>query len=66
MGASKDENAVASLFGVWKQKNMYGRKMMGIERSTFLIDANGVLRREWRKVRVAGHAAEVLAAAREP
>ncbi len=64
LGADED-HAVADLFGVWKQKNMYGRKMMGIERSTFLIDAGGVLRREWRKVRVAGHAAEVLAAVRE-
>jgi peroxiredoxin Q/BCP len=61
---SDEDHAVASLFGVWKQKNMYGRKMMGIERSTFLIDANGVLRQEWRKVRVAGHAALVLAATR--
>ena len=59
------DHSVADLFGVWKQKNMYGKKMMGIERSTFLIDAKGALRREWRKVRVAGHAAEVLAAARE-
>jgi len=58
-------HAVASLFGVWKQKNMYGRKMMGIERSTFLIDAKGRVRREWRKVRVKGHAAEVLEAAEE-
>jgi peroxiredoxin Q/BCP len=62
---SDENHAVATLFGVWKQKNMYGRKMMGIERSTFLIDATGTLRQEWRKVRVAGHAAEVLAAARE-
>jgi peroxiredoxin Q/BCP len=62
---SDEDRAVASLFGVWKQKNMYGRKMMGIERSTFLIDAKGQIRREWRKVRVKGHAAEVLAAARE-
>jgi peroxiredoxin Q/BCP len=62
---SDENHAVATLFGVWKQKNMYGRKMMGIERSTFLIDATGTLRHEWRKVRVAGHAAEVLAAARE-
>ncbi len=44
---------------------MYGRKSMGIERSTFLIDAQGRIRREWRKVRVKGHAAEVLAATRE-
>jgi len=62
---SDGDHAVASRFRVWKQKNMYGRKMMGIERSTFLIDATGALRREWRKVRVKGHAAEVLEAARE-
>ena len=62
---SDEDHSVADLFGVWKQKNMYGRKMMGIERSTFLIDAKGVLRQEWRKVRVAGHAAEVLAASRD-
>lgn len=62
---SDEDHGLASLFGVWKQKNMYGRKMMGIERSTFLIDAGGVLRHEWRKVRVAGHAAEVLAAVRD-
>ena len=64
LGADED-HAVAGLFGVWKEKNMYGRKMMGIERSTFLIDATGAVRREWRKVRVNGHAAEVLEAARE-
>ncbi len=62
---SDEDHAVASLFGAWKQKNMYGRKMMGIERSSFLIDASGAIRREWRKVRVKGHAQEVLAAARE-
>jgi peroxiredoxin Q/BCP len=61
---SDEDHSVASLFGAWKLKNMYGRKMMGIERSTFLIDAKGAVRREWRKVRVKGHAAEVLAAAR--
>ena len=44
---------------------MYGRKYMGVERSTFLIDAKGVLRREWRKVKVPGHAEEVLTAAAE-
>lgn len=64
LGADVD-HAVASKFGVWKRKNMYGRKLMGIERSTFLIDAEGRIRREWRKVRVKGHAAEVLEAARE-
>ena len=62
---SDEDHAIAGLFGVWKEKNMYGRKMMGIERSTFLIDAKGQIRREWRKVRVKGHAAEVLAAVRE-
>ncbi|MGH8243686.1 MAG: peroxiredoxin [Steroidobacteraceae bacterium] len=62
---SDADHALASLFGVWKEKNMYGRRMMGIERSTFLIDAKGVIRREWRKVRVKGHAEEVLTAARE-
>jgi thioredoxin-dependent peroxiredoxin len=62
---SDEDHAVASLFGAWRQKNMYGRKMMGVERSTFLIDAKGAIRREWRKVRVKGHAGEVLAAARE-
>ncbi|HEX9206696.1 MAG TPA: peroxiredoxin [Steroidobacteraceae bacterium] len=61
-----DEDKVAcQLFGVWKEKSMYGRKYMGVERSTFLVDAKGVLRREWRKVKVPGHAAEVLAAATE-
>ena len=61
---SDEGHALASLFGAWKQKNMYGRKVMGVERSTFLIDPKGVIRREWRKVRVKGHAAEVLEAAR--
>lgn len=61
--ADTDER-VCRLFDVIKEKNMYGRKVLGIERSTFLIDGDGVLRREWRKVKVAGHAAEVLAAVR--
>jgi peroxiredoxin Q/BCP len=52
------------LFDVIKEKSMYGKKYLGVERSTFLVDAKGVLRREWRKVKVAGHAAEVLAAVR--
>ncbi len=51
-------------FDVYREKSLYGRKFMGVERSTFLIDATGQLRREWRKVKVDGHAAEVLAAAR--
>jgi peroxiredoxin Q/BCP len=56
-----DEKACA-IFDVIKEKNMYGRKVMGVERSTFLIDSDGKLRREWRKVKVKGHVDEVLAA----
>ena len=56
---------VCRLFDVIKEKNMFGKKVIGIERSTFLIDAKGVLRREWRKVKVKGHIAEVLEAIRE-
>jgi peroxiredoxin Q/BCP len=52
------------LFDVIQEKSMYGRKFMGVVRSTFLIDGQGVLRREWRKVKVGGHAQEVLSAAR--
>lgn len=61
--ADEDERA-CKLFDVIKLKNMYGKEVMGVERSTFLIDAEGVLRREWRKVKVEGHAAEVLEAAK--
>ena len=60
---SDEDQAVCRLFDVWKEKSMYGRKYMGVERSTFLIDGKGVLRREWRKVKVPGHAEDVLAAA---
>ena len=56
---------VCRLFDVIHEKNMYGRKVMGIERSTFLIDDKGVLRREWRKVNVKGHVEEVLQAIKE-
>jgi peroxiredoxin Q/BCP len=59
---SDSEEKVCRLFDVIREKNMYGRKVMGIERSTFLIDENGVLRNEWRKVKVAGHVDEVLEA----
>jgi len=61
--ASDPDNAVATAYGVWVEKSMYGKKYMGIERSTFLIDANGTIARAWRKVKVDGHAAEVMAAA---
>lgn len=56
---------VCKLYDVIREKSLYGRKFMGIERSTFLIDAQGVLRHEWRKVKVKGHAEEVLAAAKQ-
>ena len=62
---SDEEQALCKLFDVIKEKSMYGRKFLGVERSTFLLDADGVLRREWRKVKVPGHAEEVLAAAKE-
>jgi peroxiredoxin Q/BCP len=59
-----EDRKVCELFDVIREKSMYGRKYLGVERSTFLIDAEGVLRREWRKVKVSGHAAEVLEAAK--
>ena len=58
------DRKVCLLFDVIREKSMYGRKFMGVERSTFLLDEKGVLRREWRKVKVAGHAAAVLDVAR--
>jgi peroxiredoxin Q/BCP len=60
---SDPDEILCRLFDVIKQKNMYGKKALGIERSTFLIDPKGVLRNEWRKVKVNGHVAAVLAAA---
>jgi peroxiredoxin Q/BCP len=62
--AADEDHAVAERFGVWVEKSMYGRKYMGIERSTFLIDGRGRIAQAWRKVSVPGHADEVLAAAR--
>ncbi len=59
---SDAEEKLCALFGVMKMKNMYGKQVRGIERSTFLIDAKGVLRREWRGVKVEGHVDEVLEA----
>ena len=58
------EKAVVSAYGVWVEKSMYGRKYMGVERATFLIDAHGKVAEVWRKVKVPNHAATVLAAAR--
>ena len=63
--ASAKDDDVVERYGAWVEKSMYGRKYMGIDRSTFLIDRRGVIRRIWRKVKVPGHAAEVLAAAKE-
>ena len=62
--AADIDKAVAMAYGVWVEKSMYGRKYMGVERSTFLIDKAGRIARSWRKVKVAGHADEVLAAAK--
>ncbi len=59
---SDSEEKLCQQFDVIKEKNMYGKKVMGIERSTFLIDQKGVLRNEWRKVKVDGHVEEVLEA----
>ena len=61
--ASDERKAVSEAYGVWVEKSMYGRKYMGIERSTFLIDREGKIARAWRKVNVAGHAREVAEAA---
>ena len=56
---SDPEHKLAEKFEVWKEKSMYGRKYMGIERSTFIIDKNGKIEKEWRKVKVKGHVDEV-------
>lgn len=62
--ASDEYKTVLEAYGVWKEKSMYGRQYMGVERSTFLIKDNGEIARIWRKVKVKGHAQEVLEAAR--
>jgi thioredoxin-dependent peroxiredoxin len=62
--ASDEDHSVADRYGTWVEKSMYGRKYMGIERTTFLIDAHGKIAQAWRKVSVAGHADAVLAAAK--
>jgi thioredoxin-dependent peroxiredoxin len=59
------EKKAAQAYDVWKEKNMYGKKVMGIERSTFVIGPDGKLKKAFRKVKVDGHAAEVLAAVKE-
>jgi thioredoxin-dependent peroxiredoxin len=62
--ASDETHAVAEKYGTWVEKSMYGRKYMGMERSTFLIDKAGKVAKAWRKISVTGHAAAVLAAAK--
>ncbi len=62
--AADPERAAIEAYGVWKEKSMYGRKYFGVERSTFLIDRRGRIAKIWRKVKVPGHAEEVLAAAK--
>lgn len=62
---SDADHKVAEKFGAWREKNMYGKKSMGIQRSTFLIDAEGKIAKVWKKVNVDGHDAEVIAALKE-
>lgn len=62
--ASDEEKTVLTAYGVWVEKSMYGRKYMGVERSTFLIDKNGQIAKIWRKVKVPGHVDAVLEAAK--
>ncbi|HJN20651.1 MAG: peroxiredoxin [Alphaproteobacteria bacterium] len=62
---SDEDGTLCEDYGVWVQKSMYGRKYMGIERSTFVIDGNGIIRAAWRKVKMPGHVEEVLAAVRD-
>lgn len=63
--ASDPDGAVIERYGSWVEKSLYGRKYMGIDRATFLVDRDGTIARIWRKVKVPGHAEEVLKAARE-
>jgi len=62
--ASDEDQAVSNAYGTWVEKSMYGKTYMGVERSTFLIDGGGTVRRVWRKVKVPGHVEEVLDAAK--
>ena len=62
--AADEETKTAAAYGVWVEKSMYGRRYMGMERATFLIDGKGIIRHIWRKVKVPGHSADVLAAAK--
>ena len=57
---SDSEHKLSEFYGIWKEKSMYGRKYMGIERSTFVLDADGKIEKEWRKVKVKGHVDEII------
>ncbi len=63
--ASDEDGRLSEAFGTWVEKSMYGRKYMGMERATYLIGSDGTILRSWRKVKVPGHAQEVLTSARE-
>ncbi|MEO7751729.1 MAG: peroxiredoxin [Sphingomicrobium sp.] len=63
--ASDEDGRISDAFGTWVQKSMYGRKYMGMERATYLIGADGTVLKAWRKVKVPGHAADVLKAAKD-
>ena len=63
--ASDEDGTISDAFGTWVEKSMYGRKYMGMERSTFLIGPDGIVQKAWRKVKVPGHAQEVLEAVQE-
>ena len=65
LASDPETDGIADALGIWVEKNMYGRKYMGMERTTFLVDGEGKIARVWRKVKVKGHVAEVLAAAQE-
>ncbi len=62
---SDEDGSICESFGVWVEKSMYGRKYMGIERATYLIDKAGIIRNIWRKVKVPGHAEDVLKSVKE-
>ena len=64
LGVGLRNSIAANAFGVWVEKSLYGRKYMGMDRATFLVDAKGVIRQVWRKVKVPGHVEAVLAAAK--
>lgn len=65
LASDAEENGLANALGIWVEKNMYGRRYMGMERTTYLLDGEGRIARIWRKVKVKDHAAQVLEAARE-